>query len=355
MMSSKEPEKLAPLTYIFNPDYKTYHNPAHVLSYKNVANLFLIFGGRGTGKTTGWADYCAKQYLKNKSQFIYLRRNPNGSKAGRELLSNILTPIKIVGMGIEGCYKYQYGNECLGFSLALTKQNDLKSGFDFSRVTTIIYDECSIKQTKTRRYIQDEPHEFLQLISTIVRTRTDYIIVMLSNNDDKFNIWTEYFNIPIFDNIYVDKEHGIFMEYVPHNPRLLEKEEKTPLYKLTKGTAYGSYHYENEVLTMNNLDNIKEKPAQCVIIARWVYNSKTINIYYSHSLSEIYCEFRDKVIEDKYTFKFVEGNQPNWLNIRLYKGSNLKKFIETFYYSSKWYCDAKNTATMVSTLMEEFK
>ena len=354
-MSTKEKQELKPLTYIFKPDYKTYHNPAHVLSYKNICNLFLIFGGRGTGKTTGWTDYCAKQYIKKKEQFVYLRRNPNGAKAGRDLLSNMLTPIKVVGMGIEGCYKYMYGNECIGFTLSLTKQNDLKSGFDFSKVTTIIYDECSIKQTKTRRYIQDEPHEFLQLISTIVRTRTNYIIVMLSNNDDKFNIWTEYFNIPLFDNIYVNKEKGIMMEYVPHNPRLLEKEEQTPLYKLTQGTAYGQYHYENEVLSTSVIDNIKEKPEKCKLIGRIAYNNKTLNVYYEWESTTLFVELREKLIDDKLTFKLVENNQPNWFDIKFFKNSDIKQFMCELYYEGRWYAADKHSATFMASIMEEFR
>ena len=354
-MGQKKEEKLPELTYIFKPDYKTYHNPAHVLSYRNVCHLFLIMGGRGTGKTTGWTDYCVKRWIKTKEQFVYLRRNPNGAKAGKELLKNIVTPIKVIGSGIEGCFKYMYGNECLGFDLSLTKQNDLKSGFDFSNVTTIIYDECSIKQTKTRRYIQDEPTEFLQLISTITRTRTNYIIVMLSNNDDKFNIWTEFFNIPIVNNIYVNKERGIYVEYVPHNPNLLKKEELTPLYKLTKNTAYGAYHYENEVLSNTGTDNVRNKPDACKLFCRIVYNSKTLNCYYDYNNKYLFTELREKVIEDNITYVLCRDNVPNWGMIKMFRASGDKQFMESLYYQARWFGVDKPSCSFTNSIIEEFR
>ena len=56
-----------------------YYNYNRILSYNAPVNILI--GERGCGKSYGAKNYVIKQFLKNHSQFVYLRRYENELKA----------------------------------------------------------------------------------------------------------------------------------------------------------------------------------------------------------------------------------------------------------------------------------
>ena len=115
------------------------------------------------------------------------------------------------------------------------------------------------------KYLPDEIHAFFELVSTITRTRKNYKIIIIGNNADIFNIYFDYFKVPSFDGIYVDKTRGLYCELSKINPDLLKVEQETPLYKLVNGTPYGEYHYNNKPLTKNFDYKIKLEKGKNII------------------------------------------------------------------------------------------
>ena len=52
--------------------YGDFYNPTKILSYGKPMNISV--GSRSSGKSTGFGIHLLKDFLKNKHQFIYVRR-----------------------------------------------------------------------------------------------------------------------------------------------------------------------------------------------------------------------------------------------------------------------------------------
>lgn len=63
-----------------------YYNYNRILSYNTPVNILI--GERGCGKSYGAKNYVIKQYLKNRSDFLYLRRYENELKSVFEINKN---------------------------------------------------------------------------------------------------------------------------------------------------------------------------------------------------------------------------------------------------------------------------
>ena len=345
--------KTIPFKCILEVNYGAYFNFNRLKSYRPYVHMYMLNGGRGIGKSTGVYLDWYKEYNKTKAEFVLVRRYPDEAKQSRTALDPMFSGVSTMGIGVKGCFAFMNGNNRLGYCVSLSAQHKLKSGVDFSKVKYIIYDEYTILQNATRRYIQNEPIEFFELLSTIVRTRKDYYVYMIGNNLDRFNPYHEFFNVPQFENIWVDKERGIYCEYCKTKKELLELEKETPLYNMIKGTAYGDYHYDNKLLTTTE-GRIGEKENDAELLCRFVYNTITLNIYYHNGL-EIFVEYKNKVIKDNITYIIYEKNFPNYFFIKRYRQSSIKNFIDACYGNSEVTYDSDGAVDVFSRLMEELK
>lgn len=200
--------------------------------------LFLLTGGRGIGKTTNLVGDAINDFMKNGNEFVYVRRYKTELDKCKELLQPIVTDTKTKSIG-KGIFQYECNKVRIGYACALSMQSSFKSGVDFSKVNTVIYDEA-ILMPGSIRYLPNEVTAFLELLSTIFRTRTGYRVFVLGNNADMFNPYHAYFEIPRFAGRYVDRARGICCEELQHRAALMEVEKKTPLYRLTADTEYGA-------------------------------------------------------------------------------------------------------------------
>ena len=336
------------LDFILKPDFKTYYNINTPLSYNDVY-LLLLIGARGTGKTTGVMWYCCNRFQKYGEEFAYVRRYKSELKKCKSLLDKIIGGVSVKGLG-EGAFQYEVNRKRVGYGLALSVQQSFKSGINGSKVTNIIFDEGVLVRGGTYRYLDNEVEMFFELISTIVRQRDDYKIWILGNNLDIFNPYYEYFKIPRFDKRYVDKERGIYCEELPTSEYLLAMEENTPLYKISKGTTYHDYHYGNKILVKEKVC-IGNKDPKAPLLCRIVYNSCTLNIYGLKGY-KMYVEYRDKIINDKYSYIIMENNKPNYLFAKVYRDSNIKKYIDICYYQKDTIYNSEKASAVMSTFME---
>lgn len=333
------------------PDYKTFYNVSKPLSY-DYLNFYLLLGGRGIGKTTGLLIRCISEYRKKGEEFAYVRRYETELKKAKNVFSKISDNITTRGLG-KGAFEYCFRGKRIGYGLALSTQQTLKSGLDGSKVTNIIFDEAFLPPKSPYRYLNNEVEMLFELISTLVRERSNYKVWVVGNNLDLFNPYFSYFNIPMFETIYVDNERGLYIEKCPTKEDLLRIEMTTPLYKLTKGTSYGEYHYNNAVLVTEK-GALGVKDINATLICRILYNNITLNIY-GESRGRLFVEFRDKIIKDDKTFVIMEDNKPNYLYIKDYKQSNIKKFIDICYYENDVSYNDSKAISVFNTFMELFK
>ena len=334
---------------ILTIDYKKYWNINRIFSNPNI-HFIVSIGGRGIGKTTSCKIYVGNRYLKYNEEFVYLRRYKDEIKASKNLFDDVYSNVEAKGFGVEGAFEYTVNDKRIGYGCALSIQHKLKSGVDFSKVTTLVFDEFTISRGGNKRYLKNEIEELFELISTIFRTRTNYKIILLGNNGDLFNPIFEYFKIPIFKDKYVDTAKGLYCEYCLNNPNLIESEKETPLYKLTKDTTYFDYHYNNKVLVHSEA-RIGMKNKNAVLLYRLIYNTATLNIYLNDN-KNIYCEYRDKIIKDDDSIIIMESNKPNYFYIKEYRPSGYYKLVRRSYYNGEIIYNDNKAKSILELIIE---
>ena len=330
---------------------KKYYNCNKYYSYPELF-LGMIDGGRGIGKTT---TFLLKGLINTSKgeEFIYLRRyKPEIKKfANKDSFSPMIDGIIYRGDGTGG-YTVLYEKRQLGYLISLSTARSYKST-DFSKVTLIIFDEAFVRETSSYRYLQDEVIQFLEFVSTVVRTRKNVKVVMLGNNEDIFSPYHAYWNIPIFKGVYIDAEHGIYCEHAKNSAELLEDEKQTGLFALIKDTSYGSYHYDNELLGEEKIDVI-EKPQGCKLLVRLIVNSQMLNLYTfvdTDKETKLYCEHREKLVQDNLTYELVRDNKYNYFNIDMYK-KRLKAFIYRFYFHNMTKYNTQKSGAILTWIIE---
>ena len=327
-----------------------YYNCNKCYSYNYFYNA--IIGGRGIGKTTTFLIKGIQNVAKGE-QFIYLRRyKPELKKfVTKDTLNKITEGVVYKGDGAGG-YNFIVGNQVIGYGMLLSTSISDKS-VQYPDVTTIIFDEAILKRGSTYRYLDDEIFVFLEFVSTIVRRRKNCKVILLGNNTDIFNPYFAYWNVPLFDNVYVNKERGIYCEMAKDTPALRKLEEDSPFYKLVQGTAYGDYHYENKVLTKERVST-KIKPKNCKILCRAIMNGYTLNfyVYQEDNKTRIYCEFREKIISDNISYLLLANNKPNYLYVDMFR-KKFRSFLFRLYFNKRMDFNSEKAGELFSWITDK--
>lgn len=171
---------------------KDYYRLDNILHYP--ASFYMIIGERSNGKT-----YSVKEHMLQKASqggmFIYLRRRHKYVTRAKmyelfddmEELQQQLFGTKIRYTTDMGFYiETDEGNKTIGKAIAIEDGMDMK-GIPFAKIDTILFDEFI-----DYSYFEDEIPRFLNLISTIVRDRTNVEIFMLGNTIARYS---PYFNV----------------------------------------------------------------------------------------------------------------------------------------------------------------
>lgn len=334
-----------------NNNNDVYYNCKKPYSY----NLYwhMIDGGRGIGKTTTMLIQGCQNAIKNREEFIYLRRYKPEIKnfVTKDSMSKICDGIIYKGDGAGG-YTMVCEDDTVGYCIALSTYRNYKS-VNFDKVTLIIFDEAIVKRGGKYLYLNDEVTALLEFVSTVQRTRKNLKVFILGNNEDLFNPYYQYFDIPLYDTIYTDKARGIYCEHAKNNPKLLEMEEQTPLFRLIKGTQYGDYHYKNEVISHAEGD-VSEKPNSCILLCRLIVNKQTLNVYTFTIKDEthMYVETRPKIINDTKAFPLFDNTRVNYYFVNRFRNT-YKDLVARLYYTDRVHYDNQRTVNIFGWIIEE--
>ncbi|MGL4366168.1 MAG: phage DNA encapsidation protein [Cetobacterium sp.] len=178
-----------------------YYNPKNILNKKAIYNM--IMGERSNGKTYSILKYCIQECIKNKSTFAILRRWKEDITGRRA--TSIFTAINdnneiskitngefdrityYAGKFYLGVYDSESGKviyndkDLIAYAFAISEGEHLKSTA-YPTITNILFDEFITNKV----YLQDEFIHFMNIISTIIRQRTNVKIFMLGNTVNKF-------------------------------------------------------------------------------------------------------------------------------------------------------------------------
>lgn len=241
-------------------DSREYYDAPKTISYG--AHLTMVVTMRSRGKTYGFVKAAVKDWLRDGSQFVLVRRyvtelDEQFPRMFDALNRNDEFPnhiFKCSGMKAYIARKPADESEKpnwqpLGYGIPLSKQANYK-GSEYAYVKKIIFDEF-IRVVKTPPgYLRDDVGAFLNLFKTISRDRENVYAYLLGNACDLTN--------PYFRFIGLGREpregytwynnHEILLHY-EKDATFRAQELQTVVGRLVAGTAY------QDVMIDNDFDN----------------------------------------------------------------------------------------------------
>lgn len=251
------------------------------LSYDCMLNF--LYGNRGGGKTFGCIEYGIKRFLKYGEQFIYLRRYDSEFEE-LDLFFDAHAPhFPNNEFKVNGNTLYCDG-KIIGYALPLSKSTNFKST-PFPKVKLVIYDEFLIDETEPfKRYLENEPRRFLEMLETINRLRDwkNTIKVFLCGNS--FSVINPYFlyfkiSMPYGSTRYVKDDK--LLELV-QNEEYIKIKKESRMGKLIEGTEYAEYSIENKALN-DTSTFIERRQGNFDYLGTIKYKNNLIGVWYSRT------------------------------------------------------------------------
>lgn len=241
-----------------------YYNIDNLLSRNKFFNF--VIGVRGVGKTYGFKKFVINRALKYGEQFMYLRQNQNQIDEIRDWVGEVgeiefpdyeFKQQKASGMILARKRDTDEEFQTIGFINAVSAYAKIKSGENYTKVGTVIFDEF----TDPVRWIQKQSrvNAFLNIVDSIVRNRTKLRVLLMGNAQGIDNDFFHYFHIqpdPHREWTSYDKR-GILVNIV-NDVAFINERESTPFGNLIKGTEYGDFAMNNKYVD-EDVSNIKPR------------------------------------------------------------------------------------------------
>lgn len=260
-----------------------------LLSYNRVLN-FLV-GSRGHGKTFAFKDWCISDFLKKGKQFVWVRRyKPQIKLVVPAFFADIAFKYPDHKLTTNKNKAFIDGKEA-GTFIPLVKASDYKS-VPFPQVNKIVYDEFITNPKKHEYYIANEPTEFLDLFSTVARTRDDVRAIFIANSVTVANPYFSYFSV------YPDMEKrftctpSICIENDNSDEEFKNVMYETRFGQLIKGTVYGDYAIENDFLLDNDEYVVDAMPQNTNYQCTLAHLGRYYGVYFNFLYQMVYVKER---------------------------------------------------------------
>lgn len=302
-----------------------YYSYQKILSYG--AYMSIIVGGRGFGKSYGAKKLCIEDYIKNKNQFVYLRRYKTELDTAvpeffSDLISNEEFPNhvftvkkskKVSTFFMQEKYVDENGEEKLtdpeiiGYAIPLSTSHVLKST-PFPNVRTIVFDEFLLTKG-SYHYLRNEIIMFLDLLETVGRTRDNVRVFMIANATDIYNPYMSYFDLemPYNSDFKVFRDGLIVVNYIREDSKeYTEAKRKTKLGKLIAGTDYEKYAIDNEWLHRANRDFLRKKGGNARCRYVFYYDKVKYGLWFDNSERVVYVSHdHDPLVRNEFAFDLM--------------------------------------------------
>ena len=317
-----------------NKPKRKWYNPNKLLSYNKFVNF--VMSHRGGGKTYSAKRLAIKRFLDKEEQFIYMRRYKTELKGDN--LAKWFDDISVEFEGHEFEVKgstFYIDKKIAGYAVALTQQVQIRST-PYPLVTLIIFDEFVLDDRGTNlKYLNNEVKTFLEILSTVVRSRDNVRVLCCANSISYVNPYFDYWKIridptnkkefyfsPITDQVIVQLfDSEVFQEEMI----------QTRFGKLISGTPYGDYAINNEVLLDNQEFLMAKKPNDSQFEFSIKYDGKIYGCWHSSEFN-IY-HFNEQY--DKSTkYCFSVTNEDQTYDMATLKSMKRNTFMQTLkmYY-----------------------
>ena len=242
---------------------RKFYDAPRTISYN--ADLTMIITMRSYGKTYGFIKEAVKDWLRDRSEFVFVRRYDTELKVSMPKLFDSMIEhrefpgyeFKIEGntgyirkMAIDGEDENPWNIICHG--IPLSKQANYK-GVEFPRVKKVIFDEF-IRVLKTPPgYLRDDVGAFLDLMKTITRDRDGVHAYLLGNACDLTCPYLAFAGIVKEPRVGYTwyKGKSILVHYAKDQV-FAEQERSTIVGRLVDGTPYSTVMIDNEFLNAHD-------------------------------------------------------------------------------------------------------
>jgi len=232
-------------------DESVYWSPHDILS-RNAAYNFVC-GARGVGKTFAAKRIVINNFLKNRKQFIYVRRyRSEVASAAKNFFNDIAEYYP------QARFRYNNGVfecatdakaehwETMGYPVSLSKSQQLKS-VAYPDVTWIIFDEFIIGKGHIR-YLPNETNVFNDFYLTVDRYMDKTRVLFISNSVSIMCPYITAYDLQPNGQRFMRRHNGfIACEYVD-STRFTEVVNKSKFGRFIEKTDYSRYAVKNEFL-----------------------------------------------------------------------------------------------------------
>lgn len=283
-----------------------YYDLGKILSYNKLISISI--GARGLGKSYAAKRWAINNWLKNKKQFIYIRRYKTEFNNIKNYFSDIQDRYPEHSFEVKGG-EFIIDGDVAGYYLSLSTSQTQKSN-SFPDVTCIIFDEFIIDKGRIT-YIKGEVQLFLDMIETIGRMRDDIRVLMISNAISSINPYFLYFNIsPRKGDIFIQKDE-IIVE-INKNKDFADVKKQTKFGRLIADTHYGAYSIDNEFLR-DDRTFINKMSGKCICWYALKYLDSLWTVWYSEEQAYVYITDKKAPPDTEIYAITTEDHMPNAL------------------------------------------
>ena len=155
-----------------------WYSPERLLSHN--AFLNFVMSPRGNGKSYSAKKRIIKNFLKDGSQAVYVRRTKVEIDEVKDTFWNDIS-IEFPNLEFEviGYIGYINNEEVVHFIPLSTSTN--KKSASYPKVNFIVFDEYIITKTTYNRYLKNEMILFFDLIESVFRRRENCRVLLMAN------------------------------------------------------------------------------------------------------------------------------------------------------------------------------
>ena len=335
---------------------RIYYDGTKLLSFNKTLNI--VTSGRSSGKTYYFKKIITAKAVKSirdavnretrkvdeskLKTFVIIRRylkeiNANNLKAFfLDIQHEFSDDVEFKVRGKEFYCKTKDCDEFvkIGEAICLSQASTYKSR-NFNTVVYTFYDEASV-DTAFYRMIPNEGQAYLDLLSTISRTRKGVRHIMAMNNTglekvDLIHMVGIRINPANLQAGYYKSKSNpeVVMEVYENTEEFVEKaKEDSGFIRLIENTAYGRYNLENKSTSVNDIFILPKKWADSKHMCTFMLDEFKISLWYSNKETKFY--FSEKHHNDSNPLKYSitdKVQNVDYKLLRKFRTSYIKKML----------------------------
>lgn len=332
-----------------------YYNFDRLYSYN--AMYHFVCGSRGIGKTFGTKKKAIRDFIREGSQFIYLRRYKSELGAKVTFFTDVAHEFpewsfRINGNRAEGILKSDAKKKgarwaTMGYFVALSNSQSQKS-MAFPMVRTIIFDEFIIEKGALH-YLANESRVFNDFYETVDRWQDKTKVFFLANSVSIMNPYFLHYGIhPDQVGEWATFGDGFIVCHFVNSAEFSTAAYTTKFGKFIQGTEYGDFALGNEFADANDR-LLGFKTAR----ARYLYTLETaqgtFSVWVDWALPTYFIQQKRPKGETLYTM--IPENMDEGKHLMLYN-DKLMQYLRAAFKGGAMYFDSPSSR---NAFIEVFK